>query len=175
MWRKQSDTQPDSPAELAAAGRAGSPEPAQGQKARPGEGTRIGKTLTVRGEMTGQEDVLLEGKLEGNIRLAEARLTVGPSGQLRAEVEAQEIEVHGEVEGTLLAKERVRIGRSGKLTGDVVARRLAVEEGAVIHGTVDIVRPGESRPAKAREAAVRAGSVAPIAAGNGATTREPVN
>ncbi len=175
MWRKQPDSQSSSPDGEAPS--AFSAEPGN-EAARPGgEGTQLGQTISIKGEISGREDLFLNGKVEGTIRLHDARLTVGPAGRLHAEVDARDIDVHGEVHGTLAAGERLRVGRTGRIEGDVVTQRLAVEEGAVIRGNVEVVRPGEARAPKVREAAAAA-SAARAAAGNGSETttkREPVN
>lgn len=148
MWRK-SDAQPvptrEEPAPVIRTEPV-SREPGPAQRAS--DATHLGKTIAIKGEITGREDLYLDGEVDGTIHLADARLTVGPAGRLRADAEAQEIEVHGDVRGTLLGRERVRIGRTGKVAGDVVTRRIAVEDGAVIRGSVDIVRPGEARTPK---------------------------
>jgi cytoskeletal protein CcmA (bactofilin family) len=151
MWRKQPDPRPSPGAEDARP-----PAPPTPPEVRPpepvraavrgSEGTTLGKSVVIKGEITGRENVFVDGEMEGSIRLTDANVTVGPAGRVTAGIEAREIEVHGQVRGTLQAAERVRIGRSGKLYGDVVTRRIAVEEGAVIQGSVDTARPGATRP-----------------------------
>lgn len=113
----------------------------------PAAATRIGPALQIRGEIRGGEDVLIEGDVQGSVNLNNASVTVGRQGRVRADIDAREIIVQGRVEGALTAKERVRIGASGVLHGDVRTARIAIEDGAILQGAVDIVRPGESRPA----------------------------
>ncbi len=153
MWRKQPDSRPSPGAEEPRPPAPAPPAPAETRPSEPArgltrtnEGTILGKAIAIRGEITGRENVFLDGELDGSIHLTDANVTVGPAGRVQADIEAREIEVHGTVRGTLQAAERVRIGRSGKLTGDILARRVAVEEGAVIRGSVEITRPGEARP-----------------------------
>ncbi len=146
MWRKQPDPQPAPREEEApppSAPRVPPPQDDPARVARPADGSYFGKTIAIKGEITGRENLFLDGEMDGAIRLTDARLTVGPTGRVRADAEAKEIEVHGEVVGALSAQERVRIGRTGRLQGDVVTHRIVVEEGAVIRGSVEIVRPGE--------------------------------
>jgi len=177
MWRKSDPASP-SPEEAAPAYRAEPNNREPVPASRPAQSTHLGKTIAIKGEITGREDLYLDGELDGTIRLSDARLTVGPAGHLRAEAEAQEIEVQGEAQGTLLGRERVRIGRTGKVTGDIVTRRIAVEEGAIIHGSVDIARPGEGNTRKSVAASASVSAATPAAKNEGAvasSSREPVN
>jgi cytoskeletal protein CcmA (bactofilin family) len=98
----------------------------------------------LRGEITGAEDLSIDGDVEGTLRLDGARVTIGPAGRVRASVTAREIVVHGEVRGELCAEERIEIGRSGSVHGNAVAKRIAIEDGAVFNGSIDVQRPGES-------------------------------
>ncbi len=147
MWRKQTDAVPSSsgeglrPAGVAAPADVPSREPARA--VTPSGGTQIGKTISIRGDISGREDIFLDGAVDGNVRVEGGRLTVGPAGRVRADLDAREIEVQGSVNGMLLGHERVRIGRTGRLSGDVVTQRIAVEDGAIIRGNVDIARPGQ--------------------------------
>jgi cytoskeletal protein CcmA (bactofilin family) len=97
--------------------------------------------LVIKGEITGQEDLLIDGQIHGKICIETGRVVVSPKGRVVAEIEAQEIMVNGQVDGSLCGRERVRIGESGRVTGDVQALRISVEEGAEIHGNVDVRRP----------------------------------
>ncbi|MGH9816737.1 MAG: bactofilin family protein [Candidatus Acidiferrales bacterium] len=147
MWRKQTDAVPSSsgeglrPAGVAAPADVPSREPARTIPSA--GGTQIGKTISIRGDISGREDIFLDGAVDGNVRVEGGRLTVGPAGRVRADLDAREIEVQGSVNGMLLGHERVHIGRTGRLSGDVVTQRIAVEDGAIIHGNVDIARPGQ--------------------------------
>lgn len=147
MWRKQTDAEPSSSGEgLRTAGAAARADVTSRDPSRavaPAGGTQIGKTISIRGDISGREDIFLDGAVDGNVRVDGARLTVGPAGRVRADLDAREIEVHGSVNGMLLGHERVRIGRTGRLSGDVVTQRIAVEDGAIIRGSVDITRPGQ--------------------------------
>ncbi len=165
MWRK-SDSKP-APAEAPVAPRpyaAPSPAPSAPAAAYSSgtertETTRITRAISVKGEITGREDLFLDGEIQGTVRLADANVTVGPNGRVKADIEAREIEIHGNVHGALRGRERVRIGRAANVRGEISTQRIAIEEGAVFHGKVDIQRPGESRPAR-REAAATATATA---------------
>jgi cytoskeletal protein CcmA (bactofilin family) len=99
--------------------------------------------LVLKGEITGREDLAIDGEVEGTLHLAGARVTVGPAGRVRAYIFAREIVVQGKLSGDLRADERIEIGRSGSLEGSAAAKRIAVEEGATIAGLVEVLRPGE--------------------------------
>ncbi|HEX9760937.1 MAG TPA: polymer-forming cytoskeletal protein [Candidatus Acidoferrales bacterium] len=113
------------------------------------EGTMITPGIAVRGEVSGREDLYVNGEVHGSVRLAEARLTVGPSGRVSADVEATEIIVEGRISGTLVAKTRVVLRSSARVEGKVFSPRLMIEEGAQLRGKVD----PEGQPAAASKPA----------------------
>ena len=106
-------------------------------------GTRIGKTLKLKGEMTGGEDVHVEGEVEGKVDLSGNALLVGESGKVRAQVKARSILVWGHLEGTVQAIERTEIRKTGSLVGDLVTSRIVTEDGAEFRGSIDILEPEE--------------------------------
>jgi cytoskeletal protein CcmA (bactofilin family) len=108
------------------------------------DGSTIGKSLVIKGEVTGSEALYIEGRVEECISLAGNRVTVGRSGSVSANIAATEIVVIGTVCGNLEAAERVDIRSEGSLTGDVVATRMAVEEGAFLKGNIDIREPTQA-------------------------------
>jgi len=83
--------------------------------------------------------------VQGSIHITDGSVTVGPNGRVTADIEAREIAVRGKIKGTLHGRERIQIGRTGQVTGNIVTRRLAVEEGAILSGKVDIARAEEAR------------------------------
>jgi len=99
--------------------------------------TVIGKGITVKGELFGDEDVKIEGRVEGKIKLTK-NLFVGQTGMVEADVEAENINIGGTVTGNLMAQNRVEIVASGKMTGDIKAPRVVVTEGAHFKGNVDM-------------------------------------
>ena len=105
----------------------------------------IGKSIVIKGEITGAESVHIEGTVEGTIVLPVDRVTVGASGRVAADIAAQDIVVLGEVTGSCDASDILYVRREGCICGDVVASRLSVEDGAFLTGTVDVRR--ESTPA----------------------------
>jgi cytoskeletal protein CcmA (bactofilin family) len=99
---------------------------------------QIGKSVVVKGELTGSEDLYVDGQIEGSIALKDNSLTVGPHGQVKASVEAKAVVVQGKLEGNIKANERVELRKSAVVTGDIITQRIAIEEGAYLKGKVDI-------------------------------------
>jgi len=104
----------------------------------------IGKSLVIKGEVTGSESLFIDGKVEGTISLPGNRVTVGRNGNVAANVTAREIVVLGKVRGNLNASDRVDIRNEGSLTGDVIAQRISIEDGAFFKGGIDIRKPGQA-------------------------------
>ena len=120
-----------------------------------GEQATIGKSLVVKGELSGSESLYVDGKVEGAINLPGNRVTVGRNGQVAANIMAREIVVLGKVRGNCQASDRIDIRSEGSLTGDVVAARISIEDGAFFKGGIDIRKPGTGdkpgEPAPAEE------------------------
>jgi cytoskeletal protein CcmA (bactofilin family) len=109
----------------------------------------IGKSLVIKGEVTGSESLYIDGRVEGSINLSGNRVTVGRNGVVAANINAREIVVLGKVRGNLTASDRVDIRSDGSLTGDVVAARISIEDGAYFKGGIDIRKggqPGQQKP-----------------------------
>src|SRR4051812_2556948 len=121
-----------------------SPMPARNfSTTSPNEQASIGKSLVIKGEVTGSESLYIDGRVEGTINLAGNRVTVGPNGVVSANINAREIVVIGKLKGNLVASDRVDIRNEGSLTGDVVAQRISIEDGAFFKGGIDIRKPGQ--------------------------------
>ena len=118
-----------------------------------GEQATIGKSLIIKGELSGSESLFIDGKVEGTINLPGNRVTVGRNGQVAANILAREIVVLGKVRGNCQASDRVDIRSEGSLTGDVIAARISIEDGAFFKGGIDIRKPGADAktPATANE------------------------
>src|ERR1041385_787407 len=99
----------------------------------------IGKSVIVKGELSGSEDLYLDGEVEGTIELSGNSLTVGPNGRVRANTNAKDIIVHGKVNGNLRA-DRVELKKSALVTGDIITQRVVIEDGAFFKGGIDIQR-----------------------------------
>jgi cytoskeletal protein CcmA (bactofilin family) len=106
---------------------------------KPPEGsTAIGKSVTIRGELSGKEDLYMDGVVEGTISLPESRLTVGPNARVMADVNAHDVVIYGLVEGNIRATGRIELRESSVVRGDIVAERLSIEENASIKGKVEL-------------------------------------
>jgi cytoskeletal protein CcmA (bactofilin family) len=129
MWTNK-DAQPDSPA-----------SPAINPPAAPARTTGyLGAGLQIKGEITGNEDLKLDCKLEGTISLGGFRLTVGPSSHVDGDITAREVIVSGEVMGNITARDRLEIKKGSSVSGDLSTARIVIEEGAYFSGAVEIDR-----------------------------------
>lgn len=118
--------------------------------------SRVSRGLVLRGEITGREDLAIDGEMEGTLRLEGARVTIGAAGRVRASVFAREIVIHGEVRGDLRAQERIEIGHTGSVQGTAAAKRIAIEDGAIFNGSIEVLRAGEALRGGESTAATRA-------------------
>ena len=100
----------------------------------------IGQSLFIKGEVSGSEDLTVEGRVEGKIDLKDHNLTIGPNGRVHAEIHAKNITIIGEVTGNVVADEKVDLTDSGRLVGDIRSPRIAVSDGAQFKGSVDMVQ-----------------------------------
>ena len=137
----------------------------------------IGKSVVIKGELNGSEDLTIEGHVEGTIQLREHVLTIGPNGRIKAQVFAKSVIVLGEVTGNVTASEKVDLRDNGSVDGDIAAPRVAIAEGAHFRGSIDMQRAGtgagklegkHATPAAAQPAAAPASTAAsqPAAAGS---------
>jgi len=107
----------------------------------------IGKSVVIKGELNGSEDLTIEGHVEGRIELRENVLTIGPNGKIKAELFAKAIVILGEVIGNVVASEKVDIRENGSVEGDITAPRVAIAEGAHFRGSVDMQATKAAKPA----------------------------
>ena len=150
MWKREEASKPVNPAPAANITATG----VGGARAAGRVGDRdvvnIGKSVLIKGELSGSEDLTIEGQVEGLIELKEHVLTVGPHGRIRAQIFAKAVVVLGEVVGNIKASDKVSLRNTGVVEGDIVAPRVAIAEGARFRGKIDMlrgVRPkGEEKP-----------------------------
>jgi cytoskeletal protein CcmA (bactofilin family) len=120
----------------------------------------IGKSVQIRGEVKGSEDLLVDGVVEGTITLTESRLTIGPNARVQANVSARDVVVIGSLDGDIDATGRVELRAGANLKGDIHAARLSIEENALFSGKVDLLQPtqgGSERGTAAAQTPVGAG------------------
>jgi cytoskeletal protein CcmA (bactofilin family) len=133
----------------------------------------IGKSVVIKGELNGSEDLTIEGHVEGTIQLKEHVLTIGPNGKIKAQVFAKSVIVLGEVTGNVTASDKVDIRDNGSVDGDIVSPRVAIAEGAHFRGSVDMQKkaavPEKAKGAASPQpaAASTPAAAAPVGAGSG--------
>ena len=160
MWKRDEAVKPTGPAisaTPAAPGQhqqqagvpAAQPEPRR-QQMMERDVVNIGKSVVIKGELNGSEDLTVEGHVEGKIELRDHVLTIGPNGKIRAQVFAKAVIVLGEVNGNVTATEKVDIRDGGSVDGDIVSPRVAIAEGAHFRGSVDMQRKGGQPQAQAQ-------------------------
>ncbi len=154
MWRRDESVRPAAGGPSAGVGKGPDQAGGPGQRTaaegrRPGRDVvDIGKSVVIKGELNGCEDLTIEGRVEGKIELRQNVLTIGPNGKIKAEVFAKSVVVLGEVTGNVTATEKVDIRDNGAVDGDIIAPRVAIAEGAHFRGSVDM-QTGAAGPAKA--------------------------
>ncbi|MDQ3938793.1 MAG: polymer-forming cytoskeletal protein [Chloroflexota bacterium] len=109
----------------------------------------IGKSVIIKGELNGSEDLTIEGQVEGKIELRQNILTIGPNGKIKAQVFAKSVIILGEVNGNVTATDKVDIRDNGSVDGDIAAPKVAIAEGAHFRGSIDMQRSG-AKPAEAK-------------------------
>ena len=126
-----------------------------------GSTARLGASLHIKGEISGNEDLHIDGSVEGLVQLEDRKLTVGASAKLTADVVAREVVVYGSVKGNLRARDRIEIKKDGSVVGDLTTARIMIEDGAYFKGSIEIDRTGASsnendldKPAYTRAATV---------------------
>ena len=169
-----SGSQPAQPASTSVAATAPSIATPQKEPTRPVPDTRadvghIGKSVVIRGELTGNEDLYLDGEIEGNINLRDHKLVIGPNGKIKATITARDVVVHGRVEGNLSASDRVELKRNCTLIGDVSTQRIVIEDGAFFKGAIDIKEQKEPKTEMRKPMASAAAAGSSSSMGSGAT------
>lgn len=168
MWKRKEDDYPTTP-EPTPTGSSSQPVP-PAPAPRPPEPMRaseplrsgsevatIGKSVVVKGELSGSEDLIVDGEVEGNISLRGQTCTIGPNGRVRANIEARNVIVHGRVNGDIHASERVELRKTASLAGDISTARISIDDGAFFKGGIDIQKP---EPAQKTEAKPQASAAA---------------
>jgi cytoskeletal protein CcmA (bactofilin family) len=167
MWKSRREDErpstpnPQPPAPVVAPPLTHQPHPAETQKMETyhTDVAHIGKSVIIKGELSGSEDLYLDGEVEGNIDLHNHNLVIGPNGRVRANVFAKDVVIHGKVDGNVTGVDKVELKKSALLNGDINTQRIVIEDGAFFKGSIDI-RKNEKVEPKAHAAAVPAFSLA---------------
>jgi cytoskeletal protein CcmA (bactofilin family) len=114
-----------------------------------GDFAHIGRSVVIKGELSGSEDLYVDGQVEGSIELRGNSLIIGPNGQVRANVNAKGVVVQGKLDGNIQASDRAELKKSAIAVGDISTQRIAIEDGAYFKGKVDIQKEGTKPPVKA--------------------------
>jgi cytoskeletal protein CcmA (bactofilin family) len=170
MWKRDEAPKPSAPAAPAPAAHqpvSTAPVPQPENRRIERDVVNIGKSVVIKGELNGSEDLTIEGHVEGKIELKDHVLTIGPNGRIKAQILAKSVIVLGEVNGNVTATEKVDIRDGGSVDGDIISPRVAIAEGAHFRGTVDMQRkatPGQQPQAVKPAAAATTSAPQPAAA-----------
>ncbi len=173
MWKRKEDEYSTPTPEPSPTGSAFNPvasapsrpaEPLRSESLRTNEVATIGKSVVVKGELSGSEDLVVDGSVEGSISLRGQSLTVGPNGRVRANIEARNVILHGRVDGDVHATERVELRKTASLSGDISTARISIEDGAFFKGTIDIQKPEPASKVETKPPANVLAAAAPVAA-----------
>ena len=175
MWKRDEAPKPSAPAAPAPAAHqpvstASVPQPENRRIER--DVVNIGKSVVIKGELNGSEDLTIEGHVEGKIELKDHVLTIGPNGRIKAQVLAKSVIVLGEVNGNVTATEKVDIRDGGSVDGDIISPRVAIAEGAHFRGSVDMQRKSGTPAATTQPQAAKP-ATAPATASQPSPQQQP--
>ena len=153
MWKRDDSAKPAAPAAPTAPTQTATTSPAvdtaanrsmaaDAQRGLERTTVNIGKSVVIKGELNGSEDLTIEGQVEGKIELRQNILTIGPNGRIKAQVFAKAVIILGEVTGNVTATEKVDIRDNGSVDGDIASPRVAIAEGAHFRGSIDMQKAG---------------------------------
>ena len=144
MWERKRQDSPGEPG-LPPAAPERTAAPAR-QDAAPSRGTAIGKAVAIIGEITSEEDLYVDGEVQGDLNVKGSRLTIGPNGKARSNVKAHEVIIQGQVQGDVEATQKIVIRREGSLVGNIRTTGIVIEDDAYFKGSIDIVRNHKELP-----------------------------
>lgn len=133
MWRKEDGNPPEALSSSMTSTTAGK----AGLSVSPKAAACVSQGIKIKGELTGSEDLFIDGAVDGKITLSNSTLTVGPNATVKAEIAAREVVVRGRAEGKFTASERVQIWHTARVQGDIKAERISIEDGAELHGRLE--------------------------------------
>ena len=159
MWEKRKDSRPPEPQQRPAQTPTQNPPPQQAvpppQAAAPAASrsvTNIGRAMTIKGEIRSQEDLYLDGDVEGKLLVPGHSLTIGPNAKVKSDIKAREVTVLGTVEGNIEAEQKVAIRKDGQLVGNITTAGITIDDEAYFKGSIDIVRKETKGKADAQKA-----------------------
>src|ERR1700726_2684934 len=147
MWRKEdgkpsstaeTSTAPGSPAATFSASSNASKDTTGGFPVSSKATACVSQGIKIKGEVNGDEDLFVDGQIEGKVTLGKAVMTIGPNANIKADITAREVVVRGRVQGKLTGAERIQIWHTARINGDLKADRIAIEEGAELHGNIEV-------------------------------------
>jgi cytoskeletal protein CcmA (bactofilin family) len=141
-----------------------------------GDFAHIGRSVVIKGELSGSEDLYVDGTVEGTIQLVNNNLIIGPNGHVHAEVNAKGVVVQGKLEGNIRASERAELRKSAVIVGDIVTQRIAMEDGAYFKGKVEVQKeasPSKGNPSRSENQGEAKNAPAPVANGAAASGTGP--
>jgi cytoskeletal protein CcmA (bactofilin family) len=164
MWKSRSDEKPGTPAAPQATAPPAAASYTPPRESRAVESSRsvdsyraevasIGKSVLIKGELSGSEDLYLDGEVEGSVDLKDHSLIVGPNGRVRANIHARDVVIHGKIDGNVYGMERVELKKSAILMGDISTQRIVIEDGAYFKGAIDITKKEGGKSESRRESA----------------------
>jgi cytoskeletal protein CcmA (bactofilin family) len=158
MWEKRKDTRPAEPQQKPTQTPAYSPQPTQAAPppaaapAPPRAVTHIGRAMTIKGEIRSDEDLFLDGDVEGKLLVPGHSLTIGPNAKVKSDIKAREVTVLGTVQGNIEAEQKVAIRKDGQLVGNITTAGITIDDEAYFKGSIDIVRKEIKGKADAQKA-----------------------
>lgn len=157
-WKRDDQPTPSHPEPVPATpprpAAAPNPTPVTSEPARRAERATIGPSIFIKGDLTGEEDLVIEGRVEGRVDLKQNNVTVGKNGRVKADVFGRVVTIEGEVDGNVFAREQAILRQSGAIKGNITAPRVVLEDGSRFKGSIDMEPPREAgvTPAPARAA-----------------------
>ena len=180
MWKKE-DSKPEAvPATVAVPSNAASPSNTAAStpslSSAPPVSSRaaacISQGIKIKGEVTGSEDLFVDGTVDGKLSLTNGSLTIGPNGNVKADVSAREVIVRGKIEGKVTGRDKVQLWSTGQVTGEVQTDRLAIEDGALLRGRVEAGKPANKVAEIKASAAPAAGKSSDSTSANSGTAAD---
>jgi len=162
MWKTRKDEEPpyNPPKEVSPVATPTERRPFEQEREAPARTSgmaHIGKSVLIKGELSGNEDLYIDGEVQGTVELRDHNLTVGPNGRVQANINAREITVQGKVQGNVRAADKIEIRKSGSVVGDIITARITIEDGAYFKGSIDIQRPDAAKTEARRPETAAAG------------------